>query len=352
MKGLRIISGKYLQARVSHDGVTKTKNFPEDSPLCRHLAEKWLIEQKDAILMGKFGIEKELPSKLFPEAAEIWLKIWSEEENPDGTKKHNESAIKEATRVISKSFSPLLRQVIHEIRPLDIEGWRKHLLSTGISGTGVNRYQATLSSIFNGLDRWIKTEKIKAFKLPVNREGHFENPCDAVEKAPNVKRKRIWSIQELKVFKQVCISRNDADLWEICEMALRSLLRKKDLFALETGIDIDTTQFKTQRPIHLPITVLRLLNYKNFRKRFEGARKDAGLEFRLPNGKIDKEKTPRLMDLRKTGNNLLKMQGVSSKVRQEILGHASLRTTEIYDIPDQEHLKKPLEDLNQLIKGL
>ncbi len=332
MKGLRIVRG-YVQVRVMHKGCYYHRNFGPDCPLARHLAEIHLSEKRKEILMGRFGIAVEPPSKPFKEAGEIWFKEWSKEIKPDGTKAHNENSIKEVYRVLQKPLSYFSTRAIESIRPLDIQTWREALLKSGISGTSVNRYQSVLSSLFNSIERWIKTERIKAFKIPV------ENPCDSVEKAPNVKRKRVLSVMELKALKAACLEASDHDLWEICEMALKSLLRKKDLFALESGL-IDTTQAKTGRPIQLPISVLRPLRYGNFRKRWEAVRKAARL--------VDVQ----FRDLRKTGANLLKMRNHSNKMISEFLGHASTRTTEIYMVADADHLKPLAADLDEMIKGL
>ncbi len=333
MRGLRIVRG-YVQVRIMHQGQYYHKNFGPDCELARELAEIHLSEKRKEILMGKFGIVKEIPTKTFAEAAQIWLIEWSKEINPDGTQAHGPNSIKEVHRVIQTSLSNFSARAFEKLRPLDIELWRESLLKSGCSGTSVNRYQAVLSSIFNGLERWIKTERIKAFQIP------SENPCDVVEKAPNVKRKRVLSVIELKNLKAACVAMNDADLWEICEMALKSLLRKKDLFRLESGIDIDTIQAKTNRSIHLPVQVLRPLRYANFRKRWEAVRKAARL--------IDCQ----FRDLRKTGANLLKMRNHSNKMISEFLGHASTQTTEIYMVSDASHLKPLAKDLEDILKGL
>lgn len=339
MKGLRIIAG-YVQARIMHEGKIYSKTFGQDSPLSRELAEIWLSERRKEALMGKLGIKKDLPSKTFKEAALIWFEMWQKETKPTGELEHNESSIKETGRVLNKTLIPAFSRAYDQIRPKDVEYWRNKAVNQGLSGTSANRYQAVLSSIFNGIHMLVKAEKIKAFKLPLDPEtGNVFNPCDFVEKAPNVKRKRVLSVLELKALKLACLEANDADLWEICEMALKSLLRKKDLFALEAGL-IDTVQFKTARAIKLPINVLRPLRYENFRKRWETVRRAARL--------VDVQ----FRDLRKTGSNLLKMRNHSTKMISEFLGHASTRTTEIYMVEDAAHLKPLADDLDSIIKGL
>ncbi len=330
-KGLRLDHG-YLQVRLMHGGVTYHKNFGPDSAFARELAIIHLAEKRKEILMGKFGIEKELPSKKFADVARLYFTKWSIELDPEGRLAHGGAA--EAGRVIEANLIPHFGKRDYEtIRPLDVVKWREKRLLT-VLGTSVNREQAVLSSIFSHIEQWVKTEAIPAFKIPA------ENPCASVEKAPNRKRKRVLSVNELKNLKAACYEKEDADLWEICEMALKSLLRKKDLFNLEAGIDIDTIQAKTQRSIHLPVSVLHPLRYENFRKRWEAVRKAARL--------VDVQ----FRDLRKTGNNIYKMLGYSRTVRKELLGHANENTTEIYDVPNIDHLKKPVEDLTAFLVKL
>ncbi len=334
LTGVRIDKG-YVQVRIMHKGRYYCKNFGADCDLAREYANKHALEKRHEIRLGKFGVEPEIPSKLFKDAAAIWLKLWSEETNPDGTLLHNENSVRETARVVEKVLLPCFsRQRVESIRPIDVETWRNALLRTGISGTSANRYQATLSSLFGSLIRWVKVEKISAFKIPA------ENPCKPVEKAPNVKRKRVLTINELKGLKAACMEAQDHDLWEICEMAIKSLLRKKDLFALEAGLDIDTTQAKTSRPIRLPVSVLRPLRYGNFRKRWEAARKAARLQ------------DVQFRDLRKTGLNLLKMRGHSLKLMSEFAGHADQKTTEIYMVKDTDHLKPLADDLSNVLASL
>jgi integrase len=160
-----------------------------------------------------------------------------------------------------------------------------------------------------------------------------------VEKARNEKRQRVLSTQELTLLKQACFARNDTDLWDIIKMALKSLLRTSDLIGLELG-NIDIVQNKTQHPIKLPVTLLKPLNYVNFRKRWEAARRDANL--------VDVQ----FRDLRKTSANLMKNRNWSNKIISEALGHTNTQTTEIYMVKDVSHLKKPLEELANIVDSL
>lgn len=333
MKGIRINNG-CIEARITIKGQLYRESFGADCPDAREAAEIWLGTKKRQKRDKTLGITQEMPQKTFLEVSKIWFDVWSKETTPEGHLQHGKTSIAEVSRLLKKDILPVFGQrKFDTIRPVDVKEWRLGLLNRGVSGTGANRYQAVLSSLFNGINQAIKAEEIAPFKLPVDPQtGNYLNPCDHVEKAPNVKRKRILSVLELRRLYQSCISRNDKDLWEICEMALKSVLRKKDLFALDKG-EIDTIQAKTNRPIHLPIQVLNPLNYVNFNKRWKAARKSADL--------IDVQ----FRDLRKTGATYLKNKKHNMKHISEFLGHADLDTTEIYMVEDVEHLKPLAEDL-------
>lgn len=331
MRGIRIVRG-YIQVRIYHRGVAYHKNFGPDCGLARQLAEIHLSEKRKEILMGRFGVTQEAPSRKFKDVAEEYYGKWSREKDAEGKLAHGSA--EEAGRVIRSNLIKFFgARGFDTIRPLEVQRWRSLRLSS-VLGTSVNREQAVLSSIFSHVERWVKTEEWKPMKLPA------ENPCSSVEKAPNRKRTRVLSILELKALKVACYELKDEDMWEVCGMALKSLLRKKDLEHLESGVEIDTIQAKTGGTIHLPVGVQRSLSFKNFRKRWENVRKAARL--------VDAQ----FRDLRKTGSNLLKMRNHSQKMISEFLGHASTRTTEIYMVPDASHLKPLAKDLEDILESL
>ncbi len=329
-RGLRIVRG-YIQVRIIHKGRYYQKNFGRDSSLARELAAIHLSEKRKEILMGQFGIIKEAPSRKFKDVAEAYYEKWSQEKDAEGKLTHGSA---ETVRLFIRGpFTFFNGKDFDAIRPLDVVNYRIRRLES-VLGTSVNREQAVLSSIFSHVERWVKTEEWAPMKLPV------ENPCTSVEKAPNRKRKRVLSLTELRQLKEACYVLKDADMWEICETALKSLLRKKDLENLEAGIDIDTIQAKTQRGINLPVSVQRPLRFSNFKKRWIAVRQAARL--------VDCQ----FRDLRKTGANLLKMKNHSNKLISEFLGHASTRTTEIYMVNDNTTLKPLAKDLEDILKGL
>lgn len=335
VKGLRC-NHDYLEILLTVNGRRYARTFGIHSRESMRVAEIHLAEKRKEIMLGRFGFEKELDRKLFIDVADIWFKIWVKETKSDGRQAHNEPSQKETGRVIEKVFLPIFSKTFYdEVRPIDIERWREKGLANGLSGTTLNRYQATLSSLFGSVERWIKTERIKpAFKIP---EG---NPCTPVEKAPTVKRDRILTTYEAKKLKLAFTQLNDVDGWEICKLALKSVLSMKDLKGLHVGQQIDLNRAKTGVPVNIPLTVLVKLNWKNWRKRFERARKEAGLvgfEFR---------------DLRKTGINWLKGRH-DLKLVSEYAGHADIKTTEgSYTVVQSEKMLPLAKDLETQVEEI
>ena len=332
-KGLSLNHG-YVQLRVQHNGTKICETFGLDSPASREAAVIRLADIRRNILLGKIGIEKEIPSKTFAEVARIFFDLWSTSLTPDGLPKHGPPAVAYVRHVLYGLLVPRFgKRPFESIRPVDIEEWRNERIKD-VLGTTANREQTVLSSLFNHIEKWVKGEKISAFKLPP------ENPCQFVEKAKMRKRERVLTTSELSRLKTACVNDGDADLWEICKLALKSLLRKKDLERLEAGL-IDTVQAKTGVRIKLPVDVIGPLSYRNFRKRWERARRSAQLE------------DVQFRDLRKTGANLLKMANFSSRLIGEFLGHTSEKTTERhYLVNSGEHLKPLAEALEKVVETL
>lgn len=325
-KGMRC-NNSYLEILLTVRGRLYCRTFGPHTREAEKVAEIHLAEKRKEIMLGKFGFEKELERKKFGEAADIWLSHWLKEVTPDGKQAHSEASQTETKRVVEKVLKPIFHKTFYdEIRPIDIERWREKGTANGLSGTTLNRYQATLSSLFSSIDRWTKTERIKpAFKMP---EG---NPCTPVEKAPAVKRERVLTQYEAKKLKLAFVQLNDLDGWEICKLALKSVLSLKDLKHLQLGEEIDIERAKTGVAVNIPLPYLVKLNWVNWRKRWEKAREMAGL--------IDCE----FRDLRKSGINNLK-GNFDLKLISEYAGHADIKTTERSYTVKQFEVMKPLAD--------
>lgn len=317
LRGLRIVRG-YVQVRVYHKGRAYTKNFGPDCPLAREYGLKHLTEKRHEIRMGKFGIEKELPEKTFAEVVPFYKKMWAAEKDGDGRPAHDERSQEVCFGIIDRVLLPFLGKLkFHLITPNTVSRWREARLATGVLGTSVNREQVPLSSIFSHMEKAVNLELIEKFKLPVDTQtGKAKNPCFSVERAKMRKRERIPTEYELKKLKLAFHNLGDADGWVICQLALETVLSEKDLRKLELGATIDIERSKTGVPIHLPITVLRALNWHNWRHRWYAAKREAGLndfQFR---------------DFRKKGGNHLLDNGYDIESVAEYYGHASSKTTE------------------------
>lgn len=343
-----------------HKGKYYHKNFGPDDRLSREYGLKHLLEKRHEIRMGRFGVVGEAPRKRFAEVAHLFFDEWSKEKDADGQLKHR--GLDETRRVLDVNLIPYFGKLWYdEVRPLDVLRWREKRLKK-VVGTSVNREQAVLSSIFGHIDDWVKTETVPAFKLPHDADtGVSINPCSSVEKAPNRKRRRILTHYEAKKLKFAFANLNDTDGWEICKLALKSMLSTKDLRALELGQEIDINRAKTGVGVNLPIVYLKKLNWENWERRWDDAREKAGLtKFVLkvgPNGRkyrvIDKAfASIQFRDLRKTGINWLKGRH-DLKLISEYAGHADIKTTEqSYTINQAEYLKPLALDLETQVEGI
>ena len=334
-RGLRCDHG-FIQVLIRTKDLKLCKNFGPHTAHSGEVASIYLAERRKELLNGKIGIAPELPSKKFKDVASLWFNLWVKERKFDGTLAHNEESQYKVRWTIDKVLVPTFGELnFDEIRSVQILRWRETYTDKGLSSTTPNRYQAILSSIFTHTSDWIKTERIKpAFKLPV------ENPCNAVEMAPTRRRERILSHYEATKLRMAFEQLKDFDGWEICKMALKSVLSMKDLKALKIGQEIDTKRTKTDVAVHIPIVHLVKLNWFGWRTRWEKARDLAGLsdvEFR---------------DLRKTGINWANGRH-APKLISQYAGHKSLKTTEAsYIIKQSEQMNPIARDLEAQVESL
>lgn len=334
-RGLRIVRG-YIQIRLMHEGRYYHKNFGVDSPLARELAVIHLAEKRKEILMGKFGISPELPSKTFAELVPLYMTWWKAEKKGDGAPKHSASSIVERQRTFDVTLTPYFGPMKFEsIRTIDVEKWREKLLAKGNIGTSINRYMVPLGDMFTEMAKAVAVERVDAFKLPAL------NPCTNATKAELRVRERILSDYELRKLHLAFTTLNDPDGWEICLLALQSVLSPKDLRKLEIGSTIDIKRSKSNVPINIPITILQALNWTNWRKRWEAARTEAGLED-VQFGR----------DLRKTGGNQA-LGNFDVKLVSQYFGHSTIKTTEqSYTMVNREKMRPIAEFLTSWVKGL
>lgn len=334
-KGLRL-DHNYVQVRIMHKGRYYHRNFGLDSPLARELAIIHLAEKRKEILMGKFGITKELPERTFASLVPVYMKKWTNEKNGDGAPKHPERSVKERQRVFDKVLIPYFGKFkFQDIRTIDVEKWREKRLSEGVLGTSVNREMVPLGDMFSTIEQMVATEQLEAIKLP---DG---NPCKNATKAALRVRERVLTDYELRKLHLAFTTLKDEDGWQICLLALWSILSPKDLRKLELGSTIDLERSKSGVPIHIPITLLQTLNWRNWKKRWNAARIQAG----LPDVQFGR-------DLRKTGGNKLVGQ-FDIKLVSQYFGHSTVKTTEkSYTITQTEKMRPLAEFLETWAKSL
>lgn len=334
MKGFRVVNG-CLQVRMMHKGFVYSSSFGPDSPEARTIGEIWLSQKKKEILEGKIGIAPKVPERKFKDLVPVYLKLWAEERDGDGTLKHDKGAIYERIRTFDVVLTPYFGAMLfHTIRPLDVTKWRELRTSQGLQGTSINREMTPLANMFTELSRAVALERIGKFKLPE------ANPCTHVAKAPQRKRERVLTDYELRKLHLSFDTLKDSDGWAICQLALQSILSEKDLRKLEIGSTIDLERSKTGVPVHIPVTVLTKLNWKNWRRRWTAARQEAGL--------VDVQ----FRDLRKTGGNQA-VGKFDTKLVSQYFGHASVKTTEqSYIIVNREKMRPIAEHLKTWAEGL
>lgn len=217
---------------------------------------------------------------------------------------------------------------IDELNRLDIVMYR-NIREKKSKPSTVNREHTVLVHMVNLL-RELNRNKTISIKLP------DDNPASLVRKANERPfcRKRVLTPEEYNQFELLL----EEDQKDICRMAVLTTLRKKDLQSLtRDNINVSTNQLegvqaKTGKPYAIPITpqiqsILskhsshHILNFKNFRRKFETARKQCGLQHF------------RFADLRRSGARTMLVNGIDIKTVSEYLGHSDLRMTQVYVPP-------------------
>jgi integrase len=332
-KGIRLDRG-YVQIRIMNQGQLYIRNFGLDSPEARQLAEIHLAEKRKEILMGKFNIPIKLARPKFADVARICLSRWEAAKDASGAPLYALRSFQSMRSVVNNALIPYFgRMVYAEIQPKHVMAWRIHQIRQ-VDGTTVNRQQNVLSSLFARTEEWVKTEQIKAFAIPL------ENPCTHVDKAPTKKRDRLLSAYELSKLKYAARVVGDENTWDNIALAVKTCLSLNDLMKLKLGDVVNLQRSKTGVAVALPITVLHSPDWKNWRKRWDVIRTQAGLadiEFR---------------DLRKAGGNLL-VGKHNIKLISLYMGHADQKTTEEFYTKARTDTLAPLaEELSRIVDSL
>lgn len=159
------------------------------------------------------------------------------------------------------------------------------------------------------------------------------------------KRKRVLSREELQAMKGWCLA-NYPNFWEDIKMAMLTSLRKSDLLALQGGERIAGIQGKTQRPFDLPLTATHQVRSEGMRWRWDQLR--IVLKWNVRGTPLHTT----WHDLRHCGPTMLAEMGYSSKIIQEILGHATEQQSKTYTNVRAHALAPALAALQQELSSI
>ena len=296
---------------------------------------------KNAVLREHYrecGVEEEKQPIKLKEFTELFI------ENYSKVNKQSWKDDQERLQWINGLFGDV---ALNEISPIHIEKLKSRKLKEGVTRTTVNHYLKTLKRMFNIAIAWGYTDKnpVKGIK--------FYSEKDA-------QRDRVLTREEEDRLLGVASER----LRPILIVALNTGMRKGEILRLKwQDIDLENRiilvkQTKSGKPRTLPINS-RLLDelmwlkkrnrksqclftnsktggpLKTIRRSFDAACRDAKLQ------------NFRFHDLRRTFGSRLALAGVDLNRIKELLGHASLKTTEIYLHAELKDIREAVEVLCQ-----
>lgn len=293
-------------------------------------------EYRQQIRLGKFDLESRADRITVSKACDIYWRL-------HGSLKKTSESFERNLRYIKAAMGG---RWLDSITYLDIEAYRREREKV-VSPSSVNREHTVLTHLFNALKKWRRLKVIANVRLPE------ENPAALVKRVDEkpYRRKRVLSPEEFDRFLKsapIQVRRN-------CLAAVLTGLRRKDLKNLTVGNvnfatnQLEGVQAKTGRPFAVPIVGemlgiietakgSRILDFRNFRKQFEAARKRAGLEFQF-------------RDLRRTAGRMLLQKGIDLATVSSYLGHTTISMTEAYVQSAREHKQMAGEILGTLYRA-
>jgi integrase len=323
-KGI-VINRDYVWVRFYPKGLKEFKRLigPASQPGMVDLAISVLNDYRELTRCQKFDAQPKEKRVTVEEAANLFMDIYGKKKS-DGGYMYNLYFNK-----LSKFFDG---QYLDQIDFSDVEKMRGWLEDKGRTVATANRYQASLSCLFNVLKRAKKRKEIQPIRLP------DENPCKFVTK-PSERdriRNRILSFKEYHAFLDVAEQEGSSEGVRIFKGALMTMLRMGDLMSLK--IDnvnhisnrLSGIQNKTGKPFSIyVIDELKELiatapsddyvfDFTNFRPTWEHLRQKAGLhdfQFR---------------DLRRSAATWIYKKGATLRSISHYLGHQSEEMTRRY----------------------
>lgn len=331
-KGVNVQNG-YVRVRITHRGIViEDRTFGKEDERTLQLASSYANKIYENLRDRRFGLKVREKEIKFSDAAKIFIDRWPKEIDANGKRKHSDEAARRTAAVIEREFIPYFEKYWYDsILPKHVKAWRSRALARGISGQSADKYQGVLGSIFSHLESWCKLEEIDPIKRP------SENPCELVDKAGVVKRERLVTPYEVgklyNSFKQLGDDNGAQIIYYLC----LTMMNEKDLRKMQIGETVEIGRSKTGQAINLPMTMLHVLDWRNWLKRWQTARKLAGLQ------------DVQLRDLRKAPINWVTGKHDATLVSQ-YAAHASVKTTrDNYIIDEAERLIPVMETIKGLL---
>jgi integrase len=284
------------------------------------------------------GVEREKRKVKFKEFSDMFI------ENYSKVNKESWKDDQERLQWVKGLFGEV---ALNEISPMHIERLKSRKLEEGVTRTTVNHYLKTLRRMFNIAINWGYADK-----NPV-RGIRFYSEKDA-------QRDRVLTEGE----EDRLLGAASGSLRSILIVALNTGMRKGEILQLKwQDIDLENRiilvkKTKSGKPRTLPINsrlldeLIRLKNrsrnsqylftnsstgrqLKTIRKSFDAALQAANIQ------------GLRFHDLRRTFGSRLALAGVDLNRIKELLGHASIKTTEIYLHAELKDIREAVEVLCQ-----
>jgi len=336
-KGVWIDKREYVYVRIFHQGKQIIKYVgPTTQPQVIDDAIILLNRLREKVRLGISDVGERHQRITIEQACEIYWKLHAVTLKAPRQQKYYLGYLK-------KFFAG---RHLDTITYVDVQRYRAIREKT-VKPSTVNKEHAVITSLFNKMKEWKRMGAIKPVRLPE------DNPGSLVKKANErgYARKRVLSVEEFDRLMETA----PLKIKRICLGAINTTLRKCDLEDLtkanviwETNV-LEGTQSKTGKPYCVPINKItkklietadghKIFDFTNFRRAFVATQKRAGIDYF------------QFRDLRRTGSRWMIKKGVDLATVSEILGHASITTTQAYVGTVRDDRQKAVEALGTIFE--
>jgi len=239
--------------------------------------------------------------------------------------------------VAIKEFLEFIGDIpVRSIAPFQIEEWKNSLLKKGNSKRTINRKLQTVKAMFNRAAEWDLISM-----NPLRHTKYF-----TFHKRPP----RFLSKEEIQRLLEASQNYRKRDvilflLYTGCRKGEMEKLRWEDINFEQGYIEIKKTKTKEFRRIPLHPELKKLLLERERKGDYVFGTQNNLLRDTKKVYKQAKIKNASIHTLRHTFASHLALQGVDLKTIAELLGHSSVRTTEIYAHLSPDHLKTAVDKL-------